>query len=638
MSGRKSVPERGAAPDVSAPPLARKKQQGEGMRETVEAVAIAFILAFLFKTFQAELYVIPTGSMAPTLYGRHKDVTCSGCGYRYTVGASQEVDQESGVVLMRLENSECPNCRHLNSIRDASVFNGDRILVNKPVGEYRRFDVVVFRNPEEPHVNYIKRCVGLPGETIRIRQGDLYGRKATSEPWAILRKDDPQKQKSIQLDVYDDRFPPRELIDAGVPERWMPSSADEAVVQAARDKSDRDKESLLRWVPTENAWRGDRDARTYTVDASDNKLHWLRYRHILTPRAWDSGKAALPVDAAQEPSLIVDTCGFNSSPEMPNRDYDDGLFWVGDLTINAVVDVKSVSSGAKVAFELVEGARDYRCEISPENGQVEIFVRDRSMDGQPVEPQPAATADSTMVGVGRYVVSFANVDERLCLWINDSLVPLGEGVLFERIEPTEPTEYDLSPVGIAASNLQATISDLVIQRDIYYRNDTIDFRPEYGTTGPANRDVRYVEEVPGHESYGLATLVRDPPRYAQRYFELTNRQSERYGDISDYVLADDEFLMFGDNSPASKDSRLFDYYTRPMQGRGGHRYAVQRQDLIGEALVIFWPHAIPFLNGGQGYSILNHREHSGGGAVARGNYPMYRFPFYPNVSRMKKIR
>ncbi|MFO1003730.1 MAG: S26 family signal peptidase [Planctomycetaceae bacterium] len=45
-------------------------------------------------------------------------------------------------------------------------FNGDRIVVNKQVLNYRRFDVVVFKNPEEPHVNYIKRLVGLPGETV----------------------------------------------------------------------------------------------------------------------------------------------------------------------------------------------------------------------------------------------------------------------------------------------------------------------------------------------------------------------------------------------------------------------------------------------------------------------------------------
>ena len=41
-------------------------------------------------------------------------------------------------------------------------------------GPPERWDVVVFRYPEEPEVSYIKRLVGLPGETIRIAHGDIY--------------------------------------------------------------------------------------------------------------------------------------------------------------------------------------------------------------------------------------------------------------------------------------------------------------------------------------------------------------------------------------------------------------------------------------------------------------------------------
>ncbi|MGC3966264.1 MAG: hypothetical protein QM775_02485 [Pirellulales bacterium] len=41
----------------------------ESLRETFDSIAIAFILAFLFRTFEAEAFVIPTGSMALTLMG-----------------------------------------------------------------------------------------------------------------------------------------------------------------------------------------------------------------------------------------------------------------------------------------------------------------------------------------------------------------------------------------------------------------------------------------------------------------------------------------------------------------------------------------------------------------------------------------
>ena len=40
-----------------------------GVRETIESVVIAVLLAFMFKTYEAEAFVIPTGSMAPSLQG-----------------------------------------------------------------------------------------------------------------------------------------------------------------------------------------------------------------------------------------------------------------------------------------------------------------------------------------------------------------------------------------------------------------------------------------------------------------------------------------------------------------------------------------------------------------------------------------
>src|SRR5271156_6355703 len=66
-------------------------------RETIESIAIAFAMAFLFKAFEAEAFVIPTGSMAPTLMGRHKDVVCPECGYRYSASGSEEADRQGNV-------------------------------------------------------------------------------------------------------------------------------------------------------------------------------------------------------------------------------------------------------------------------------------------------------------------------------------------------------------------------------------------------------------------------------------------------------------------------------------------------------------------------------------------------------------
>ena len=53
---------------------------------------MAFILALVVRGFEAQAFVIPTGSMAPTLMGRHKELACPQCGFVYAVNASEEVE------------------------------------------------------------------------------------------------------------------------------------------------------------------------------------------------------------------------------------------------------------------------------------------------------------------------------------------------------------------------------------------------------------------------------------------------------------------------------------------------------------------------------------------------------------------
>ena len=105
----------------------------QGMREMVESLVVAIILAFLFRGFVAEAFVIPTGSMATTLFGRHNDVICAQCKYTYQTGASVEnADRGRGEVVA----TTCPICRFTMVLDKRSdpnqrSFDGDRILVSK---------------------------------------------------------------------------------------------------------------------------------------------------------------------------------------------------------------------------------------------------------------------------------------------------------------------------------------------------------------------------------------------------------------------------------------------------------------------------------------------------------------------------
>ncbi|MGB1925019.1 MAG: signal peptidase I, partial [Rubripirellula sp.] len=245
-------------------------------RESVEAIVVAFILALLFRAFLAEAFVIPTGSMAPTLMGAHKDIACSQCGTSFQCGASRERNGiESSLVVVA---GVCPNCRYVNALdlkEDANhaTFNGDRILVNKfnyALSDPERWDVIVFKYPGNPKQNYIKRLVGLPNETLTIRHGDVLTRPTgTNEPDRIVRKPADTLMAMSHL-VYDTSNQSQVLIEAGYPSRWQPW-ADGAA------------------TPPVNSWKVERDDEGLTATvAAGEELRWLRYFHRWpTDQQWE---------------------------------------------------------------------------------------------------------------------------------------------------------------------------------------------------------------------------------------------------------------------------------------------------------------------------------------------------------------
>src|SRR5688500_20299409 len=66
----------------------KHKHDHGSVKETLESTLVAFILAFIFRAFVVEAFVIPTGSMAPTLLGAHVRARCDDCGYRWKVNFS----------------------------------------------------------------------------------------------------------------------------------------------------------------------------------------------------------------------------------------------------------------------------------------------------------------------------------------------------------------------------------------------------------------------------------------------------------------------------------------------------------------------------------------------------------------------
>ena len=105
------------------------------LRENIEAILVAIVIALFIRTFVVQAFKIPSGSMKQTLQ------------------------------------------------------IGDHILVNKfiygvkvpylhetiiPLKKPRRGDIIVFKYPVDPHKDFIKRVIGIPGDEIEIRDKKLY--------------------------------------------------------------------------------------------------------------------------------------------------------------------------------------------------------------------------------------------------------------------------------------------------------------------------------------------------------------------------------------------------------------------------------------------------------------------------------
>jgi len=598
-----------AAPAKSKPAHAGPQ---DSLRETLESIVVALILAFLFRTFIAEAFVIPTGSMAPTLFGRHKDVKCPQCGLVYEVGASEELDREESVrLLQRIKTSTCPNCRFTSDIYSLPVFKGDRILVNKfpyEIGEPQRWDVCVFKFPEDPERSYIKRLIGLPGETVRLSRGDVYTRESGTSDFLIQRKD-PDKQNAIQILVYDDAHPPRKLLDAGWPERWSAVRQDGA------------PGAIDGWTAHPDDSQIDATKRTYTLSA-DADWRWLRYRHLVpTDFDWQSVQDGQKPAANPRPQLITDFYGYNAFAFSPHHVADDDVFWVGDLTISGVADVQKVAgTDASLRIELIEGIRRYRCDIDLATGNAALsHTNELQPDGDPIL---LGTAKTAVMGPGKYRFTFANVDDRVCLWINRRLVTFDRSGEYQASALPNSQEADLLPVGLAVRGATVQFSELLLRRDIYYRAERVDDGGGLTHTGAGE------DSVDDFLRNRFRDLLSNPTEYADLY-------NQKAGPVEFNELQSGEFFVMGDNSPRSQDSRLW------SNTRGAYnRHAVPRQAMVGKAFLIYWPHGIPFLNGGKGYPIWPHSvgrdvrgqpfTDSSGKPLDEG-YPANAVPFYPQA-------
>lgn len=520
------------------------------MRETFISLGISLVMAFIAKAYVIEAYVIPTGSMGPTLLGRHMRYDGPQTGYDWAVetwhkrvinGQAFPLPTQGGTFggssfalphvadPMTVGASAVGAFGMTDAAREGGplpeskkVRAGDRILVQKYLYDFfepERYDVVVFKNPTGADQNYIKRLIALPNEHVWLLDGDVFTAPVPESPqagydpaadaaWSIQRKPFSQ-QRRLWQQLFSSEFSPVRPTDRATGRRWFERP----------------------WLATTEGWAfGDDGVYEYTGTEP-------------TALEWDSEN--WPVD---------DWTFFNDEPR--TRQFKQ-TFPVGDVRVRAAVI----------------GAARFIIEAHGETFEARFTENETSIRSRPIDGgdwNTLATAD----GVGN-TTRARNYE----FWFADQAVSLvvdGKPIIKQ-----VPIEWDASErlVRSTGSTLES------IQRG----SVTALLRPNtYERSKPSVRI-----EVDGPTKLYRVGLDRD------LYYRSVIRGSQpAYGGTPATIatLGDDHFWLIGDNSTNSLDARAW-----PTEPRGKQIDpfvadqiddtvgVIHRDMLLGKAFFVYWP-------------------------------------------------
>lgn len=403
------------------PPTSHSPATTETPIQQVASFIEFFIWLLVLKTFFLPLFIIPTGSMAETLFGAHATHSCPNCGIDFAVGFDRAPGRNPGDP----RNVRCPNCRwtqpYAQIKRQLKPTAGDRIIVHGWPYEFggyfgpRNWDVVVFRNPASPSENYIKRLIGLPGQKIEIINGDIFIDDK------VARKPRPA-QRSLWFNYYDHDYPPAQPARTA---RYLPHWSD---------------------LGRETAWRGIA-TRTPIFDGVGKERGEIRF---LTKE----GDATPICD-------ITDEYGYNW-PERGGPSYS-----VSDVRISC--DVLIEAGDGYVELATVKHRKRYIATLKAD-GSLSLDREDSS---------------AQRVNLGNANARLGNGPVRLALAVVDHSATIeidGKPVVFWQDDITRGRAIELAvaeqdnhkdaaaaqKITFAARDLKLRLAHLKIQRDVYY--------------------------------------------------------------------------------------------------------------------------------------------------------------------------
>jgi signal peptidase I len=513
---------------MASTPKHTAQREAGFLRQTAEFLVSLGLLVALSRAFLAEGFVIETGSMAPCLRGRHLVPTCPDCGCQTAVDGNHDRG-----------SATCSNCGSVRLRTSGLPTNeGDQLLVDRMAFELRtprRWEVVVFRNPLRAREPFVKRVVGLPGESVQVRGGDLFinGRRAAKSlevfrSMAVLVNsteytvaDDPDWQRRWTADdpaawtVADNRFESQLSDDwSGLTYRhWIRRGGVHGTSVA-----------LPEWPANvlEPSF-GDRPVRFDRQSGrliSDGAMPASVRENLLDNDLPENVRSAIErLYWASHVAQITDMCAYNPGSQVSARNV------CRDLLLSC--QFQRTNTGGAVAFEITRPPHLVRVEVDFAGGEVRLI---ESGETKPSTTVPLPTALSGPAMTRPAEVELAVVDGVVHFAVNQRLVltsPLRNDEGAEPEEPRTSAEKQAAwrPARVFTRNLQATLTDLRLFRDVYYTR--------------------------GQKGRGVDSPVK---------------------------LREDEFFVLGDNSPASQDMRDWPAAT-----------AVRREDLLGKPFLVHLP-------------------------------------------------
>ena len=156
-----------------------RRQKKSNIRETIEAVVVAFLIALVIRTFVIQAFKIPSGSMLETLQiGDHILVN------KFLLGNPVDVPF-TNINLFRMPGLKKP----------------------------QRGDIIVFKYPEDPKRDFIKRVIGIEGDVVESRDKNVFvnGRRLV-EPYAQHVDDDIKPRNSDKRDNFGPVVVPKDAV------------------------------------------------------------------------------------------------------------------------------------------------------------------------------------------------------------------------------------------------------------------------------------------------------------------------------------------------------------------------------------------------------------------------------------------